>query len=45
MHLASLAAAYFLDTVTDADALLVASATDVALTVTVDGLGTEFGAL
>jgi hypothetical protein len=36
---------YFLEMLTDADALLAGSATDVVLTVTDDGLGTVFGAL
>lgn len=35
---------YFFETVTDAVAVLVGSAADVALTVTVDGDGTELGA-
>ena len=36
---------YFLEMLTDADALLAGSATDVAVTVTDDGLGTVFGAV
>ena len=38
-------ARYFLEMVTDAVAIFVESATAVALTVTLDGFGTVFGAL